>query len=361
MVRPVMRRGFTLIELLVVIAIIATLVAILLPAVQQAREAARRSNCKNNLKQIGIALHNYHDTYNALPPGCIYSNAMATSDAWGWGAHILPFMEQPALYDSTLGSNLTLNQAAGTTTVQDGLKTTISGYRCPSDNAPQTNTNLPTINSQNLATSNYVGNNDRNGSSAGTDIYGTNAPTKTFLIGTTFPGTSNSTTADGIFWLNSRCRFADVTDGLSNTIFVGERSWELNNPGLSKRACDAAFIFGVPSIGTQANAEGSTTSIGNFRALFATGLAHINDKGNTGSTMTVVPFGNTSSLTDTNYDACSFGYSSQHKGGMQVVLGDGRVEFISENIDHQPGVADGTTMGVFDMLLKRNDGQVTGF
>ncbi|WP_339749897.1 DUF1559 domain-containing protein [uncultured Rubinisphaera sp.] len=99
------RIGFTLIELLVVIAIIAILVALLLPAVQQAREAARRSSCKNNLKQIGLAMHNYHDTHSCFPPG--YVDQMGESDEgdaltenqWGWGSQILPFLEQGAVFD----------------------------------------------------------------------------------------------------------------------------------------------------------------------------------------------------------------------------------------------------------------------
>ncbi|MFG0295400.1 MAG: DUF1559 domain-containing protein, partial [Maioricimonas sp. JB045] len=100
------RRGFTLIELLVVIAIIAILVALLLPAVQQAREAARRSQCKNNLKQIGLALHNYHDTHGSFPPGYIARYVSATDPAsaetgpgFAWGTMILPFLDQSPTYN----------------------------------------------------------------------------------------------------------------------------------------------------------------------------------------------------------------------------------------------------------------------
>src|SRR3954453_5885920 len=101
------RRGFTLIELLVVIAIIAVLIALLLPAVQQAREAARRTQCKNALKQIGLAFHNYHDSFNTFPPGCIARQPVVNSGGgaststeiglWGWGAMILPYIDQANL------------------------------------------------------------------------------------------------------------------------------------------------------------------------------------------------------------------------------------------------------------------------
>ena len=97
-----MKRGFTLIELLVVIAIIAILIALLLPAVQQAREAARRSQCKNNMKQIGLALHNYHDVYNTFPPGYVGQtdvSILAGYGLWSWSALILPYIDQAPLYN----------------------------------------------------------------------------------------------------------------------------------------------------------------------------------------------------------------------------------------------------------------------
>lgn len=344
------RDAFTLIELLVVIAIIATLVALLLPAVQQAREAARRSSCKNNLKQIGIALHNYHDTYNTLPPGTVTHLSgegvlgfSSSTPSWGWSTHLLPFMEQPALYDTLMNSSNGFALAQAITNDLDQLSSAIRAFRCPSDNAPDVNDRL-LVGGEELATSNYVGNNDRSGNDS-------------FATGHVFT-TPNPAVADtqflwgkdarGVFWSNSRCGFNDVTDGLSNTLFVGERAWELNNPGNPKLECDAAIVYGadtqpMPSGLDDIIGQVATTN-GSFRAVLATGLAVINSK-----------------ITTTGGPDCAIGYSSPHKGGMQAVMGDGRVEFISENISHTPEEPDGNDVGVFDKLLNRRDGQVTGF
>src|SRR5579863_2053327 len=138
------RRGFTLIELLVVIAIIAVLVAILLPAVQQAREAARRAQCKNNLKQFGLALHNYHGSLNAFPSG--YGGFPFTNQGslWGWGTMILPQLEQGTLYDalaqSAGGTSALGTPAVGFSAIMTSFsppnalfQTNISVYRCPAD------------------------------------------------------------------------------------------------------------------------------------------------------------------------------------------------------------------------------------
>ena len=174
-----LRRGFTLIELLVVIAIIAILVALLLPAVQQAREAARRSQCKSNLKQIGIGLHNYYDTFSVLPPGFVHIHGTGNTNTdkgnWGWGTFILPYMDQSALYEAlspgepdpaVAGSDGSLAAAVENPTKRAEMQKKLAAFRCPSDTGP----NLASVNYRRieeqttttrhfLAMSNYVGSN----------------------------------------------------------------------------------------------------------------------------------------------------------------------------------------------------------
>jgi prepilin-type N-terminal cleavage/methylation domain-containing protein/prepilin-type processing-associated H-X9-DG protein len=191
--------GFTLIELLAVIAIIAVLIGLLLPAVQKVRESAARLSCKNNLKQIGLALHNYHDSIDRLPSGYstkVTSSGLETGPGWGWAAHLLPQVEQDNLFRQI---NLTLPVGApghAAARIQ-ALKI----FRCPSDSTPDRFTvqtaNIP------VAHANYVGS------------FGTNEVED-------YPGAGN-----GIFFRNSRLRFGDVTDGLSNTLFVAERSSDI--------------------------------------------------------------------------------------------------------------------------------------
>jgi prepilin-type N-terminal cleavage/methylation domain-containing protein len=181
----VRKRGFTLIELLVVISIIAILIALLLPAVQQAREAARRASCKNNLKQIGLACHTYHDAYGQFPPGRI-----AATNA-SWGIFILPYIDEKPLYDifasgyfAVIPENITTEPAQGTV---------LEIFRCPSETGSMT---------QGVST--YLG------SWGAGDI--------------TNPSIAAAPTADGggIFIENGRIRIRDVKDGTTNTFLIGE-------------------------------------------------------------------------------------------------------------------------------------------
>jgi prepilin-type N-terminal cleavage/methylation domain-containing protein/prepilin-type processing-associated H-X9-DG protein len=190
-VRTRRHRGFTLIELLVVITIIATLIALLLPAVQAAREAARRAGCLNNMKQLGIALHNYHDSRGVLPPGYVYAKGYP-GGGFGWAAMILPNIEQPALFNAINFSLPSWSAPNSTACVQR-----VATYICPTD---YTNMGLMM----------------RDGFSYGRSSY----------VGSFGPKDMDLVPEDrtGLMSRNSQTRFAEVTDGLSQTLAVGERT-----------------------------------------------------------------------------------------------------------------------------------------
>ena len=312
-------RGFTLIELLVVIAIIAILIALLLPAVQQAREAARRSTCKNNLKQIGLALHNYHDVFGLFPPSHVvpvvpdgsvnHSTALNGSNltyepAWGWGAMILPYLDQAGLYNKA-----GIGEGSFILDHPDEFRTSLSVFNCPSDNG-QVHKNDSfwehrTVDAYEAAISNYVANNDHE------------TPT-------------SSSSATGIFWHAGNCGMSDVLDGTSNTILVGERRFF---------ASDANY-----------NPDWSA-------AVWAGTI-----KGNTDQHQWVWDIGGTGKLTingqSANTQDFARAFSSLHEGGAHFVLCDGSVRFISENIDHSPGGS--TPNSLFEYLLAKTDQQVVG-
>ncbi|HTN77878.1 MAG TPA: DUF1559 domain-containing protein [Pirellulaceae bacterium] len=184
--------GFTLVELLVVIAIIGVLVALLLPAVQSAREAARRMQCKNNVKQLVLAMHNYHDQNNALPIGALAVGG--NFDGHSWYSRILPFIEQSAIYDKT-----DFKQIAGNNNSPDLRGTQIPGHFCPSDSKVMQEATNPTWR---VWRTNYVAN-------FGNTNYGWKDESSVKFAGAPF-GITEST------------GFGDIRDGLSNTMMMAE-------------------------------------------------------------------------------------------------------------------------------------------
>ena len=291
---PINRRkksGFTLIELLVVIAIIAILVALLLPAVQQAREAARRASCKNNLKQIGLALHNYHEQFKALPPGSIrdfgYAPGSWRTSQITWLARILPFLDQGPVfkkvdwkrYPGTGGANTSIRRLS------------IVGYRCPS--SPDV------LSSYSYAPTNYV-------ACIGQDDQ---------------PNTTNA-----IFAINKATRFRDITDGQSNTMAASEC---LAGEPFVKR-------FGSDTAGYQACQIGTAPPITSNVGNEGRGYSWFYGMRNQAWTYSTILAPNDKATEKPECERWTstgvFAARSKH-GGVHVLLGDGAVRFINDFID----------------------------
>jgi len=323
------RSGFTLIELLVVIAIIAVLIALLLPAVQQAREAARRSQCKNNLKQLGLALHNYHDVYNAFPPGYIRTPGVADNGGhWTWTAFILPYVEMAPLFNSLNVGNTTVLANMQNATTRTMMQQPAANFRCPSDSgAPKVHTMAGwCINDgsaeRGLSVSNYLASNN-----------------SAVLRNKRATNYSNGTTgAVGPFCENTSIQLKDFTDGTSNTFLIGERAYQLKPDK----------IIGAGALLAVRDGNGTGASAGDNAQGDNQGL-----KTAVGDTYYAINTAGWSDSRDSN------AFSSHHVGGVHFLFGDGSVHFISQNVDAGPA---GTYLptNTIQRLVSIADGNVIG-
>ena len=322
------RRAFTLIELLVVIAIIAVLIGLLLPAVQKVRESAARSKCSNNLKQIGLALQSFHDANNWFPPGYVDGNTdpASTPDndvgpGWGWASFLLPYLEQSNVY-----RQINFNQGVGIGVNAQISQQSLTIYQCPSDTYQQA---FPVYDSSFtnpiavVAHGNYVGCNGWeecfNGAS-GNPQPGVGADGLAGLYGAA---------GRGLFYRNSRTRIAEVTDGLSNTIFVGERSGDH-----------------APSTWTGAVAGGRCPAWMAGQTVYSSPPGPAYDNADFGEAL-VLSHTNATHLPSADFpifDPDTF-YSMHSPRGANFLFGDGSVHFLSSSMNPKVYQALGTIAG----------------
>ena len=329
------RKAFTLIELLVVIAIIAILIALLLPAVQQAREAARRTQCKNNLKQLGLALHNYHDVFNTLPYGVRFS---ASGENWGssFFLSLLPYVEQANAFN-----RVNMNNWPGWATnfpVYNNLD--IPGYTCPSTALPKWRER----DGVKLLIPCYTGIAGVSVGAAPVDantdglIDGTNIS----IAGrTSIDGVRSSVTAksNGVLGYGTNVNFKDIRDGASNTMMIGEQSQFGANDTDIRAGWDWGAWMGCANCWAGGPDGGGAVHTANITTL------HPNWK-----------IGATPNRTSHAYvggggeGPGNTPLNSAHTGGLQITLADGSVRFLSTNVD----------TGIAFNLADRRDGNVLG-
>jgi prepilin-type N-terminal cleavage/methylation domain-containing protein/prepilin-type processing-associated H-X9-DG protein len=277
------RSAFTLVEMLVVIAIIGVLIALLLPAVQAAREAARRAQCKNHLKQIGLAMLNYHDSFQVFPPGYI-SGVAPNEEEWGWAVFLLPYMERKPLYgEMNVNERRLVEMLMDTGTAPFPpprilVQTPIVDFRCPSD---RTEALLPSRMRR------------FDGIGAGT---GFEPATSNYVGVSGLWDRAGALKNNGVLYGNSSISIRDIVDGTSRTFAVGERH----------RRCGAAVWCGPRD----------PFGISDLGVYFVLGRVSIK----------------LNHPDDIGADTCREGFSSQHAGGGNFLFCDGSVHFIRDNI-----------------------------
>ncbi|MES2792096.1 MAG: DUF1559 domain-containing protein [Planctomycetota bacterium] len=314
------KRGFTLIELLVVIAIIAVLIALLLPAVQQAREAARRSQCKNNLKQIGLALHNYHETFSVFPYGGEISKNQTGLTM------LLPYLDQAPLYN-TLNFSAAMGKWYNQTTTGPtpataavnlaAARVRLNVFLCPSDNGNPTLSDDATYYgcTTSASTPSYK-------SSYGFSVY--NAYTRLKSDPLYVPWTKEPAAVRALFGWDSNSQLRDVVDGSSNTVAVSESTLDIYNGRAGAWAC-THWVGGIGVVFAQAPNQW-------WLAPYASAANPA--PGIPGRLQSWAMPGST------------------HTGGLQVLMADGAVRFISQNLALQTmnslaRISDGTVLGEF--------------